>query len=282
MTEMEEATNLGSISEEENVEQPCHSKTVDHAKDLPLMSNITDIHITHYILQLKCQIESKTLEGSILLFKCSDVVSCWKCTKKPKTIKQSKLFPWKYTYSPGKFDSGQTEHDYSTQTLCEYRRNFSEVENKPVQILSATQVSSHQSIQKNVEKEMTSVSTCIKSSNAQTESKSRQSGSSECFKLVLDCCDIEVDIIEEVDLPLTSVNTVRNQYDRGSFNKLVTSVKCVCQLQWEYGNHSISIWKEGVCDEKQFPDMIRIQYKTTPKGQSLKWTVDQSKRYETV
>ncbi|XP_069127498.1 aminopeptidase O-like isoform X2 [Argopecten irradians] len=39
----------------------------DHENDLPLMSNVRDILVYHYILDLKCHLEDKTISGSVVV-----------------------------------------------------------------------------------------------------------------------------------------------------------------------------------------------------------------------
>jgi hypothetical protein len=63
----------------------------NHERDLPMMANITDIHIFHYILQLRCIIETKQLIGSVILFRCSELVKCATCSKPRIKYKYVKL-----------------------------------------------------------------------------------------------------------------------------------------------------------------------------------------------
>ncbi|TKS78544.1 Aminopeptidase O [Collichthys lucidus] len=82
---------------------------------------------------------------------------------------------------------------------------------------------------------------------------------------VLDCCDLDVSKVEEVD---------------------VTSVSAMSDLLPEDGNSlhfyrdrwSLQVRKKGVTSPLEFPRALRICYETRPTGASVKWTKDQDNR----
>ena len=212
----------------------------NHERDLPMMANITDIHIFHYILQLRCIIETKELIGSVILFRCSELVKCATCSK-PRI---------KYKYV--KLEEGENDgNKANARSLLEH--NYT---NNP---LNMTEMLSTHRMRLNKEhKEQCNVESSVD------------------FKMILDCCDIQIDLIEELDLQTDLIKTIN---DNDTFSQIKHSAISVGPLKWEQGKHSISVWKEGIKLADDFPDVIRIQYRTTPTGWSLKWTVDQNGRY---
>lgn len=132
---------------------------------------------------------------------------------------------------------------------------------------------------------------------------------SEEFTLVLDCCDLMVSKVEEVDVktvPNLNKLDVVQQYanaDRRSSSlvqRLVSmpSVCCGSQhelylqcsrsptvpnaqpLRFHTDRWSLQIRKEGVCSPHDFPSAVRIWYETKPTGGSVRWTKDQDGRYQ--
>ncbi|XP_026530309.1 aminopeptidase O isoform X1 [Notechis scutatus] len=131
---------------------------------------------------------------------------------------------------------------------------------------------------------------------------------SEDFLLVLDCCDLCVLKVEEVDVAVVpgiekctssaklmdASKDPRNLQNR-IVHELVTlptnnwreQLQCykhcsqapACgELLFMTGTWSLEIRKAGIKLPEDFPRAIRIWYKTKPEGQSLSWTTDQSDR----
>ncbi|XP_039199819.1 aminopeptidase O isoform X5 [Crotalus tigris] len=131
---------------------------------------------------------------------------------------------------------------------------------------------------------------------------------SEDFLLVLDCCDLCVLKVEEVDVALvpgiekctSSAKLVDASKDPGNLrNQIVHELVTLPTNNWreqlQHYKHcsqapaggellfitdawSLEIRKAGITLPKDFPRAIRIWYKTKPEGQSLSWTTDQSDR----
>ena len=121
---------------------------------------------------------------------------------------------------------------------------------------------------------------------------------SEEFLLVLDCCDLSVLKVEEVDVAavpgiekFTRSPKLRNQIvhelmalpaDRWR-EQLDYYARCSqapgCgELLFDTDTWSLQIRKTGAQTATDFPHAIRIRYRTKPQGRSVTWTSDQSGR----
>jgi hypothetical protein len=56
--------------------------------------------------------------------------------------------------------------------------------------------------------------------------------------MILDCCDIQIDLIEELDLQTDLIKTIN---DNDTFSQIKHSAISVGPLKWEQGKHSISV-----------------------------------------
>ncbi|XP_077079385.1 aminopeptidase O isoform X2 [Siphateles boraxobius] len=129
---------------------------------------------------------------------------------------------------------------------------------------------------------------------------------SEEFTLVLDCCDLMVSKVEEVDVTTVLKKLdVDHRYanaDHPSSSSLVqrlVSMPSVCwrsqhelylqcsrsptvlnaqPLRFHMDQWSLQVRKEGVCSPHDFPSAVRIWYETKPTGGSVRWTKDQDSR----
>lgn len=131
---------------------------------------------------------------------------------------------------------------------------------------------------------------------------------SDDFTLVLDCCDLAVFRLEEVDvttvsdlkeldkqgfyanadhpssdlvrrlnsMPSASWRQQQDLYLRCSRSPAVLHAK---PLQFHMDQWSLQIRKEGVLSPHAFPCALRIWYETKPTGGSVRWTKDQDGRY---
>ncbi|XP_074425961.1 aminopeptidase O isoform X2 [Larus michahellis] len=259
--------------------------------DLPLMANTSHMLVKHYILDLDVDFKSKVIEGIIVLFF--------------ETGSQ-----YRRRSSTGK-GSCQSEFDET----CKMRA--SEPCHAPVTNVSACSSKT----------EYNDFAVCGKGEedtsdkNGNHSNKEQASGipsSKNCydvenhgnkdFLLVLDCCDLSVLKVEEVDVAAVSgiekftrsakvtdvskdLENLRNQI----VHELVTLpadrwkeqlhyFTCCSQapgcgeLLFTAGTWSLEIRKSGIQTPADFPHAIRIWYKTKPEGRSVTWTMDQSGR----
>ncbi|XP_071162696.1 aminopeptidase O-like [Mytilus edulis] len=284
--ESEEKNNIDDIREE-----------MDHEKDLPLMSNVKDIHISHYILQLKCLIDTRELMGHVTLLRCCDQARCRECTKN-RTLNQkitvkskcSKIKESQEKESKFNIQRIESEHNYidvfsetsivpsqvKTESLSDHSYNCEDM-------ICAQQSSSLNAKNSSTFCNNTSNVSSMNAVNVTDHAISLDGtleNSPNDFKMILDCCDIEVDYVEELDLSLYMFkDLVENNYNKDLNENLTLVTKALGRLKWEYGKHSVSVWKEGVKTESHFPSVIRIHYRTKPTGQSLKWTLDQDENW---
>ncbi|XP_069632531.1 aminopeptidase O isoform X5 [Haliaeetus albicilla] len=259
--------------------------------DLPLMANTSYMLVKHYILDLDVDFKSKVIEGVIVLF--FETGSRYRKTS-----------------STGK-DDCQSQFDET----CKMRA--SEPCHIPVTNVSAcsfkTECNDFAVCGKGEE------DTSDKNGNYSNEEQaSGISSSKDCcdienhgnkdFLLVLDCCDLSVLKVEEVDVAAVSgiekftrspkltdvskeLENLRNQIihelvtlpaDRWKeqlyyFTRCSQAPGCG-ELLFTTGTWSLEIKKSGIQSPTDFPHAIRIWYKTKPEGRSVTWTTDQSGR----
>nr|XP_026650986.1 aminopeptidase O isoform X3 [Zonotrichia albicollis] len=259
--------------------------------DLPLMANTSYMLLKHYVLDLDVDFKSKVIEGSIVLF--FETGSQYR-----KTISASK-------------ECCQSQFDET----CKMRAS----EPCHIPMINVSTCSSKTECNdfavSGKEEEATSDGN---SNHRNNEQASGISSSKDCcdiedhgnkdFLLVLDCCDLSVLKVEELDVAAVSgiekftrsakltvvskeLENIRNQI----VHELVTlpadhwkeqlyyfthcSQAPGCgELLFSTGTWSLEIRKSGIQSPADFPHAIRIWYKTKPEGRSVTWTTDQSGR----
>ncbi|XP_043403023.1 aminopeptidase O isoform X10 [Chelonia mydas] len=264
---------------------------LDPAKDdLPLMANTRHMLVKHYVLDLDVDFKSQVIEGTIVLF-----------------------------FEPGsrcKKGGSAGEGDCLSQSDETFKIRASEPCHSPVTNVSA----------RSSKTGYNDFSVCAKGEkdtsdkNGNHSNREQASGisssknccdiethGSEDFLLVLDCCDLSVLKVEEVDVAavpgiekftrsakLTDAEELRNLRNQ-IVHELVTlpadhwreqlyyythcSQAPGCgELLFSTGTWSLEIRKAEVQAPRDFPHAIRIWYKTKPEGRSVTWTTDQSGR----
>ncbi|XP_049572638.1 aminopeptidase O isoform X3 [Syngnathus scovelli] len=118
------------------------------------------------------------------------------------------------------------------------------------------------------------------------------------FILVLDCCDITVSKVEQVDvtslsdafpgvgppdliqklLSMPSAQWRRQQELFSACSRAPGLDQDGGPLHFHTGRWSLHVWKPGVSSPREFPRAIRIYYETMPIGGSVRWTKDQDNR----
>ncbi|XP_072778597.1 aminopeptidase O isoform X3 [Taeniopygia guttata] len=276
----------------ENAQQMNTETHLDPMKDdLPLMANTSYMLVKHYVLDLDVDFKSKVVEGSIVLFF--------------ETGSQ-----YRKTSSAGK-ECCQSQFDET----CKMRAS----EPCHIPMINVSTCSSKTECNdfavSGKEEEATSDENSNHSNNEQA---SGISSSKDCcdledrgnkdFLLVLDCCDLSVLKVEEVDVAavsgiekftrsakLTGVSKELENLRNRIVRELVTlpadrwkeqlyyfthcSQAPGCgELLFSTGTWSLEIRKSGIQTPADFPHAIRIWYKTKPEGRSVTWTTDQSGR----
>ncbi|XP_070256974.1 aminopeptidase O isoform X2 [Myotis yumanensis] len=255
--------------------------------DLPLMANTSHILVKHYVLDLDVDFESQIIDGTLVLF-----------------LESGNRFRKK---------SGSTEEACRSESneACRFRKpepchvpvadtrtSWSQMGYSDFAICGKGERDTSGKDGNHDNQEQTygisSSKHCCDTGNH----------GSEDFLLVLDCCDLSVLRVEEVDVAavpgiekftrspkLTVVSELRNQIVR----ELVTlpadrwreqldyyarcSLAPGCgELLFDTDTWSLQIRKTGAQTATAFPHAIRIRYRTKPQGRSVTWTSDQSGR----
>lgn len=255
--------------------------------DLPLMANTSHILVKHYVLDLDVDFESQIIEGTLVLFFESGNRYRKKSGSTEETCQSESNEACKFrTPEPCLVPVTNTrtfssKMGYSDFAICdEGERDTSGKDGNHDDQEQASGISSWKQ--------------CCDTGNH----------GSEDFLLVLDCCDLSVLKVEEVDVAavpgiekftrspkLTVVSELRNQIVR----ELVTLpadrwreqldyyARCSqapgCgELLFDIDTWSLQIRKTGAQTATDFPHAIRIWYRTKPQGRSVTWTSDQSGR----
>ncbi|NXL93155.1 AMPO Aminopeptidase, partial [Alectura lathami] len=259
--------------------------------DLPLMANTSHMLVKHYMLDLDVDFKSQVIEGIIVLF-----------------LETGSRY--RRASSPGK-EGCQAQFDEACQIRAPEPCRIP-VSNANV---CSSGVEYHEfAVCGKGEKD----SSDKDGNHSNEEQASGISSSKNCcdreslgdrdFLLVLDCCDLSVLKVEEVDVAAVSgieklarsakladvsveMENLRNQI----VHELVTLPSDRWQEQLHYytycsqapgcgellfttGAWSLEIRKSGVQTPTDFPHAIRIWYRTKPEGRSVTWTMDQSGR----
>ncbi|XP_064090013.1 aminopeptidase O-like [Macrobrachium nipponense] len=97
------------------------------------------------------------------------------------------------------------------------------------------------------------------------------------FELILDCCDINVKLVKEV---LCNKCEVENYLDPNHLRNCSNDIKFwigkkQSPLQFEVSEWCLKIVKPGIKCVEKFPQVVYIEYETTPIGKSVFWQNDQ-------
>ncbi|XP_054545474.1 aminopeptidase O isoform X3 [Talpa occidentalis] len=254
--------------------------------DLPLMANTSHILVKHYVLDFDVDLESQIIEGTIVLFFESENIFNKPSSSTEEICQSNEACKFRMTEpchipvtNTRTFSSKMGYNDF---TICgKGERDTSDNDGNHDNQEQASGISGSKY--------------CCDTGNH----------GSEDFLLVLDCCDLSVLKVEEVDVAavpgiekftrfskLTAVSEkLRNQI----VHELVTlpadhwreqldyyarcSQASGCgELLFDTDTWSLQIRKTGAQTATDFPHAIRIWYRTKPQGRSVTWTSDQSGR----
>lgn len=106
------------------------------------------------------------------------------------------------------------------------------------------------------------------------------------FTLMLDCCDLSVSKVEEVDLPAALVHDLiatpssrwRQKFEAFADSSRAPAPPGGASLEFFRDRWSLQVRKKGIASSVWFPRAIRICYETQPVGGSVRWTTDQDNR----
>ncbi|XP_033092496.1 aminopeptidase O isoform X9 [Trachypithecus francoisi] len=256
--------------------------------DLPLMANTSHILVKHYVLDLDVDFESQVIEGTIVLFledgnrfkKQNSSIEEACQSESNKACKFGMPEPCHVPVTNARTFSSEME--YNDFAICSKgEKDTSDKDGNHDNQEHASGISSSKY--------------CCDTGNH----------GSEDFLLVLDCCDLSVLKVEEVDVAAVpgmekfarspELTVVSEELRNQIVHELVTLpanrwreqldyyARCSqapgCgELLFDTDTWSLQIRKTGAQTATDFPHAIRIWYKTKPKGRSVTWTSDQSGR----
>ncbi|XP_067886178.1 aminopeptidase O isoform X3 [Heterodontus francisci] len=259
--------------------------------DLPLLANAGYILVRHYVLDLAVNFDRKVINGTIVLF-----------------LETNK--------------SHEKVSDSVGTGLCPYSQAFFETEqagpscNPTARVAACASEDKISNLSHHSDGRVTTVNSCNHSNKkwASGISDTREHCSNgEDFVLVLDCCDLVVNKVEEVNViaaagieklirmdmpkPEDGIYSQRQQSDvQSSIVDDILGLEAECwqeqhyyylqcsqapgcgELLFQTDMWSLKIKKRGIQTPKDFPRVLRICYETKPEGGSVRWTKDQSGR----
>ncbi|KAM4877887.1 aminopeptidase O isoform 2-T6 [Thomomys bottae] len=256
--------------------------------DLPLMANTNHILVKHYVLDLDVDFECQVIEGTIVLFfEDGNRLKQWSSSSKETCQMEPNEACTLRTSEPCHIPvtnarSSSSKMEYNNFAIC--GKGDRDISDKDGNHDNQGQVSG------------ISISKYCRD----TETHGREE-----FLLVLDCCDLSVLKVEEVDVAavpgiekftrspkLTVISEeLRNEMVRelvalpadhwreqlDYFARCSQAPSCG-ELFFDTDNWSLRIRKTGAQTATDFPHAIRIWYKTKPEGRSVTWTSDQCGR----
>ncbi|KAM9858985.1 aminopeptidase O [Aulostomus maculatus] len=236
--------------------------------DLPLRANTNYILVRHYALDLTVHFDRNVISGSVVLF--LEPCSEWESCSQAGT------------------DLGAA----TQESICRFQEAMN---NDGARNWDQTGVG-------------TACGDQGEFSGSSSSSRRWESSHAGDFTLVLDCCDLVVSKVEEVDV--TSVSAMSCHLAEVSsegaevsslhpHTPLVQNViampssqwrqqhqlysQCSCapgaqdggSLQFHTDRWSLQVWRKGVSSPQEFPRALRICYETKSTGGSVRWTKDQ-------
>ncbi|XP_057354482.1 aminopeptidase O isoform X5 [Manis pentadactyla] len=256
--------------------------------DLPLMANTSHILVKHYVLDLDVDFESQVIEGTVVLFfesrnrlKKQSTSTREMCgSESNEACRVSSPEPCSSPVTTtGTFSSDMGWNDF---VIC--GKGGKDTAGKDCHHDNWEQAS-----------RVSSSKHCCGAGNH----------GSEDFGLVLDCCDLSVLKVEEVDIAavpgvekftrspqlMVVLEELRNQIvhelvtlpaycwrEQLDYYALCSQAPGCGELLFDTDTWSLQIRKSGVQTATDFPHAIRIRYRTKPQGRSVMWTSDQSGR----
>ena len=245
--------------------------------DLPLRANANQIRVRHYVLDLTVQLHNKVIAGSVALFLEPVVEATDGAGVGLRQTDMARSPCEGYMDSSEALVSGEsTVNESASMSNCGTRAGPIP-ETRPL-----------------------SVGTSLESTSDDGD-----------FTLVLDCCDLDILQVEELDV--TSVPSMSNLLeevrdhhpgDRSAamLQRLVSMPSAHWRRQHQLfsecsgapGNPeagpvefhtdrwSLRVKKRGITSPVNFPRGLRVSYETRPAGRSIRWTQDQDKRSVTI
>lgn len=256
--------------------------------DLPLMANTSHMLVKHYILDLDVDFGNRVIEGNIVLFfgdgdRFKIQPSSTQETFQMKS-EEAYIFRTAEPCHVPEMDSSTFSPKMGHREFAVYGKGDHDAFDND---------GNHDNQEH--DSELSSSKYCCDTGNPGRED----------FLLVLDCCDLSVLKVEEVDVAAVpglekftkapKLSTTPEKLRRKIVRDLVAlpagawreQLDCYArcsqapgcgELLFDSDNWSLQIRKMGASTAADFPHAIRIWYKTKPEGQSVAWASDQNGR----
>ncbi|KAM7017960.1 aminopeptidase O [Tautogolabrus adspersus] len=248
--------------------------------DLPLRANTNHILVRHYVLDMTVHFDRKVISGSVVVF----------------------LDPCSRDGTKAEDDTGPGSNEVSRSTDAGGGEESEECRFGDVDVM---EVGRKGLTETKMEKKVVA-----EDGNAQA-THSWETTSDGDFTLILDCCDLDVSKVEELDITaVTAVSSflpeVPSEESGVSFPNLqsafLQNLISMPSSQWREKHQlflscsnapaarddspvhfyrdqwSLQVRKKGVASPLEFPRALRICYETRPTGGSVRWTKDQDNR----
>ncbi|XP_069379742.1 aminopeptidase O isoform X2 [Paralichthys olivaceus] len=276
-----------------------HKDVNPDTDDLPLRANTNHILVRHYVLDLTVHFERRVISGSAVLF-------LEPCCGGRSNAEQD---------DSGAGDGASTADGGGSQdgSVCRFREaDTTEDGTKALGKMRMEKMSGARDRQGGELKHLSGIKS---KTAAETKNKysshSWETTSDDDFTLVLDCCDLDVSKVEEVDVTSVSamssfpseVASERSGVSSGNpqaafIQKLISwpsnrwrqkhQLFLLCSqtpgaqdgssLPFHRDQWSLQVRKKGAASPQEFPRAVRICYETRPMGRSVRWTKDQDDR----
>ncbi|XP_033974581.1 aminopeptidase O [Trematomus bernacchii] len=257
--------------------------------DLPLRANTNHILVRHYVLDLMLHFDRKVISGSVVLF------------LEPSSGSGSKtedgIGPGSCIIEAGRSHDVYVCRSHNEETVEDGTEGIGKAMTKVEKILGAG---------KRDGAEFQALSGVRAQTPPETEmiqsSHLWETTSDDDFTLVMDCCDLHVSKVEEVDISsvfasessgvrLVNRQTAfiqnlismpsdqwRQKHQLFSLCSQAPGAQDGSSLQFYRDQWSLQVRKKGVASAQGFPRALRICYETRPTGGSVRWTKDQDNR----
>ncbi|KAM6944299.1 aminopeptidase O [Lycodopsis pacificus] len=270
-----------------------------HTDDLPLRANTNHILVRHYVLDLTVHFDRKVISGSVVLFlePCSGLgTTAEDDAAAGAGTKEAGVSRGAFVCGSRGVDEAEdgTKGLGETPTRKEKKFGARERDAPESQALPGSG----------------SAQTAAETENIQS-SHSWETTSDGDFTLSLDCCDLDVTKVEEVDVTPASATSglqpevasewsgVSSVNPQAAFIQSLISMpssrwrqkqqlfslcsRALCAqdggpLHFRRDRWSLQVRKKGVASPQEFPRALRICYETRPAGGSVRWTKDQDNR----
>lgn len=266
--------------------------------DLPLRANTNHILVRHYALDLTVHFDRKVVSGSVVLFlePCSGVGNKTEDDAGPGAGEGAG------TMEAGGSQDGSVCGFWDVDAMEDGRKGLGKTTARMEKMFG---------VGERDRAEFQALSgvgsqTAAETENIQSSHLWETTGDGD-FTLVLDCCDLDVSKVEEVDVTsvsamsglLAEVASERSEGSQAAFIQNLISMPCnrwrqkhqllsLCSrapgaqdgssLHFHTDRWSLQVRKKGVASPQEFPRALRICYETKPTGGSVRWTKDQDNR----